>query len=136
MLRSQGCEVVEDVTLFDLRQEMTRDYSVTVLVAHWAGDDMMECADGLATCDSVADALLAGRREIIDLCVCHPVGLVRALKSRSATVLRCRLGDVSRPLLWLGLYVVAARLLRSGSLSYADAVVGATRAMGGVEEIQ
>ena len=99
--------------------------AVVTIVGHWDHSDQVELHDGLHPWQAIARICPDDFSGIIDLCVCHPEPLVRHLKSTQCGLVRHKVGGPSNPVVWLGLYLVIATLIKDGGAAFDEAMCDA-----------
>jgi hypothetical protein len=100
-----------------------------ILFAHWTEAGAVELADGPAAHDKVLTAIPESFRGILDLCVCHPLPLVKAVREQRPDVVVKFTHLRAVPAYWLQLYRVVFSLLDRSAGSYTQALVNAVQAL-------
>lgn len=124
--RTLGVRVETDFTVAkmeELCRHLGRNKAFT-LVAHWT-DHGVELADGIVPFEAVVEAVPPLYDGIVDLCVCHPIPLVAALRLRRPALRAVKYVDAPVSLLlWLRLYKALFALLASRDVDADDALQG------------
>jgi hypothetical protein len=93
---------------------------VIVLFSHWHTTGV-EFADRFWNDAELTDLLPANANGILDLCVCHPLELVRRVARERKGVRMCWTDERRTPLLWFQFYDSLFRVLSKGNYSYIEA---------------
>ena len=72
---------------------------------------MIELADGLVSSEEIVRVVPTDFKGIMDLCVCHPVGLVAQIKQKCPDCLVKYTNTDATPLWWLYLYEAMFKIL-------------------------
>lgn len=121
-LKARGVSVEVDVTLKSFARFFDR-FSVIVLFAHWSDDEgWIEFDDGYASSDDVAAVVPRSFSGVVDLCVCHPQSLVRAIKAKAPNSIVKFTQTTAIPNRWLHLYSVVFAILDEEEVDYATAL--------------
>lgn len=115
-----GVRVVEDLTLAGFTRLFGDGVHAVILFSHW-DQDAVELSDGFADASAVVAATPATFDGCLDLCVCHPAGLMPLLRQqRPSCHLRWVTASVT-PVVWLIFYLNLFRLLRRQTATYGEA---------------
>jgi hypothetical protein len=119
-LEPLGVHIATDVTLPQFRRLFDDGApAVVILFAHWRDEtDQVELADGMVGAEALALAVPEQFDGIVDLCVCHPRALARALEARRPGCLVKRIDVEATPILWMSFYVLLLRALGARGLTY------------------
>jgi hypothetical protein len=126
-LFKRNVRVVRAITL-DRLAALFDTYRVIILFAHW-NERSVEMADGLVSIPDLVHAVPPQFTGMFDLCVCHPIELVLALKRNRPN---CVVKFTNRPATastWLWFYEIVFRVLERGDRSYSNALEEAARLM-------
>jgi hypothetical protein len=121
-LKRLGCSVCQ--CSLDNLSAMFNGAKAVTLIAHWDQQDRIELFDGLHDWQSLVAVIPKDYGGIIDLCVCHPLPMVRYLDvyHRRALV-KCKLEGQSDIVLWLGVYCVMAAKMAKQPTKFTDALL-------------
>lgn len=121
LLRKWGVAVVHDATIGDFARLLVESYDVVILFSHWQGD-AIEFRDGLAGTSALLAAIPPTFAGILDLCVCHPMSLVKELRNHRPGCIVKYLPSEAAPHYWLYFYRTLFSQLQNRNLSYLAAI--------------
>jgi hypothetical protein len=117
-----GVKVIHELGLADLgRLFGNGSYSTVILFTHWS-EDGVEFSDRIASVDETAAQIPRDFAGVIDLCVCHPLGLVAELQARCP---KAAVKFVDRQVaagVWLQVYFLVFKAMSTLQLSYVQAL--------------
>jgi hypothetical protein len=113
--------VIRQARLADFREQFKDNNRIIVLFTHWQ-NEQIEFADGMHPYQVVAAAVPTGYHGLVDLCVCHPLGLPEAIKARSQDCFVRYTSTKSTVGYWLEFYTVFLQVLVDTPCTYADAI--------------
>ncbi len=126
-LNRTGVEILEGATTNSF-SSLFLHYKVVILFTHWKGQTV-EFTDGMKQIEEVVDAIPVDFSGIIDLCVCHPVSLVRQIRSNRPYCLIRFQHNKARPAYWLYFYRLIFDLLANNYTNYLDAFEAAVNSL-------
>lgn len=122
LFRKLGVRVHEFVSFDDFAAVVNGSMSaVVVLVAHWS-EGSVEFANGLVPYGRVASSLPDQWRGILDLCVCHPVELVKEIKAQRSYCLVRFSNRRASLAIWLKIYEAIFLAMAREDIDFLDAV--------------
>jgi hypothetical protein len=92
-----------------------------VLFSHWY-EDAVEFSDAFEPISAIVTAISPAYSGILDLCVCHPVSLVKELRIHRPDCLVKYLPTEAAPHYWLYFYRILFSRLQSQDLTYLAAI--------------
>jgi hypothetical protein len=116
-----GVHIIENASLTDFSQVWGGAVDAVVLFSHWS-DERVEYHDGLETIERVIEQIPTYSVGTLDLCVCHPRGLVDRLARDRGLLLVKSIWVTANPIYWCMFYITLFQVLASRSLSYPDAL--------------
>jgi hypothetical protein len=121
LLRGWGVVVVRDASLEDFAELFAGKFDVVILFSHW-NTGAVEFADGLAPVPAVIERIPPAFSGMLDLCVCHPLELVRQLRQDRPALIVKHLSAEAAPHYWLKFYAILFHQLHSRELTYVEAI--------------
>jgi hypothetical protein len=121
LLRNWGVTVLHEATLGDFARALEGPFDVAILFSHWH-EDAVEFRDGLESTSAIMSAVPAAYSGILDLCVCHPLTLVKELRMHRGNCIVKYLATEAAPHYWLYFYRTLFSQLNSRSLTYLGAI--------------
>ena len=116
-----GVTIDTGVTLEGLPKCFAGQREAVVLFAHWTKRSV-ELDSGLAGIDDIVSCVPANFTGVFDLCVCHPLELVKAVKLARRECLVRFTNTTATPAYWLHFYRILFETMQQESLSYVDAL--------------
>jgi hypothetical protein len=116
-----GVAILHEASLGEFSDVLTQPYDVVVLFSHWH-DDSVEFSGGLESTGAIISAMPPTYSGILDLCVCHPVPLVKDLRMHRPDCLVKYLPTEASPHYWLSFYRILFHQLQSRDLTYLAAI--------------
>jgi hypothetical protein len=120
-LRKWGVTILPDVTLASFSRLLDGSFDAAILFSHWDNDEV-EFREGFEPVAAIAEAVPPEFSGIIDLCVCHPLALVRELQCHRPRCLVKFVRTTAAPDVWLYFYRVLFSQLQKRELPYLEAV--------------
>jgi len=117
ILREWKVTIIEGLDLTTLGTSFSGCFDVVILFAHWRGD-AVEFFGGFADPDTFLQRVPNEFTGLIDLCVCHPPELVRALLSRRPNCLIKFITTEATPGFWLYFYLALFKHLHDDNDTY------------------
>lgn len=121
LLRKWGVVVIHNATFGDFAKVFSGRFDVVILFSHW-DDDAIEFRDGPAGTQALLAAIPLTFAGIVDLCVCHPMSLVRELRDHRPNCIVKYLPTEAAPHYWLYFYRTLFNQLQNQNLSYLAAI--------------
>lgn len=121
LLRKWGVVVVRDATIGDFARLLVQSFDVVILFSHW-DEDAIEFREGSAGTKALLAAIPLTFAGILDLCVCHPMSLVRELRSHRPGCIVKYLPSEATPHYWLYFYRTLFSQLQNRNLTYLAAI--------------
>jgi len=121
MLRKWGVTVVHEATLADFASVLAKPFDVVILFSHWRAD-AVEFRGGLESTGALLGVIPPTFSGILDLCVCHPLSLVRELDIHRPKCIVKHLPTEAAPHYWIYFYRTLFSHLRSRDMSYLVAI--------------
>ena len=109
--------IIEGFDLAALGTSFIGHFDVVILFAHWCGD-AVELFGGFADPDTFLQRVPNEFSGLIDLCVCHPPELVRALRSSRPNCLIKFITKEATPGFWLYFYLALFKHLQDDNDTY------------------
>lgn len=124
-----GVKVAGTLRKGEVQRLFEDDADVVVLFSHWdKSSGQVEFRDGFASADEIVAQIPARRDCLIDLSICHPLGLAEAIERARHPECRIRYADSKIPAAsWLAFLSLLFRILYDVDLRYGDALLLATR---------
>ena len=116
-----GVTLLYDASLSDFTNAMSRSFQVVILFSHWQ-EEAIEFTGGLESTESILAAVSPTYSAILDLCVCHPMALVRELRIHRPHCLVRYLPIEASPHYWFYFYHMLFIRLQSRDLTYLEAL--------------
>jgi hypothetical protein len=116
-LREWKVTIIEGLDLANLRMSFSGHFEVIILFAHWRGD-AVELFGGFADPDIFLQVVPHHFSGLLDLCVCHPPELVKALRSERPRCLVKFLTTEATPGFWLYFYLTLFKYLQDNNDTY------------------
>lgn len=124
LYRKTGAKVLVDTTLEEF-SGVLRTHRAIILFSHW-NCEAVEFTDGMKPVREMMSAVPRDFSGILDLCVCHPLSLVRMLHAKRPACLVKFTHKPARALYWLHLYKIVFDILAiRGRSNYLDALESA-----------
>jgi hypothetical protein len=120
-LRNFGVTILHEATLADFAAALTQHFDVVLLFSHWH-DDAVEFSEGLEPIATIISSIPPTYSGILDLCVCHPLSLVKELRIQRPKCLVKYLPTEASPHYWLSFYQILFNQLQSRDLTYLLAI--------------
>jgi hypothetical protein len=120
-LRKWGVTVIHDSSLCDFAELFARPFDVVILFSHWSGDSV-EFRGGLEGVSAILAAIPPAFDGILDLCVCHPDPLARALSVHRPQCLVKHTPIEAAPEYWFRFYGILFSQLHTRELTYLAAM--------------
>jgi hypothetical protein len=120
-LRKLGVTILHEASLGDFADALTQNFDVVLLFSHWY-DDAVEFSEGLETIATIISSIPPTYSGILDLCVCHPLSLVKELRIHRPKCLVKYLSTEASPHYWLSFYQILFNQLQSRDLTYLLAI--------------
>lgn len=120
-LRGWGVCVIQNASLADFAGLFGRPFDVVILFSHWSGDSV-EFRGGLENVNATLSAIPEEFDGLLDLCVCHPVALARALSVHRPGCLVKHIPVEAEPGYWWRFYRILFSQLRTRELTYLAAM--------------
>ncbi len=102
-------------------RELLEDWPVVTLVAHF-DKAAIEFSDGFAGLEAVEQIVPRGFSRVLDLCVCHPVGLVETLRERHPLGTFVRIDREASVYWWFAFYRAFLQVLDDRPHDYLEAI--------------
>lgn len=120
-LRNWGVCIIHNASLTDFAELFARPFDVVILFSHWSGDSV-EFRGGLENVSATLAAIPKGFDGLLDLCVCHPVALARALSIHRPRCLVKHIPVEAAPEYWWRFYRILFSQLHTRELTYLAAM--------------
>jgi hypothetical protein len=116
-----GVTIMRSATLNNFHSVFRKPgVSTVILVSHWQ-QDTVEFFDGMKPIAEIADGIPTDFDGLLDLCVCHPLGLAKLIKELRPNCLVKLTNTEVKPVIWFQFYRCLFHFLAKEELSYLDA---------------
>jgi hypothetical protein len=113
--------------------ELFGTHRAIVLFSHW-NRETVEFADGMRRVEDIVEQIPKEFTGVLDLCVCHPVTLVKTLRAERPECLVKFMHHTARPRYWLHLYKLVFEIIAlRGRSNYLDALETAIQGLRGID---
>jgi hypothetical protein len=119
-----GCQILQ-LNCNNLHSAFDGDVEAVTIIAHWDENDRIEMFERFVPWKHVAGSVPDNYANILDLCVCKPIPLVRYVNAKKRCLVRCVPSKEATILYWMALYQTMAAIFNETPMSFDEAFIKA-----------